>query len=107
MNANVTDIRISQAQFQPESGPPDGLPPAETAPTEASAIRKFLLSRGNSAIADRAFSWLMLLCACSIFVIVALIAFELVLRSQMTWQKFGLSFFYRVFTDPNTHMPMF
>jgi len=107
VNANVTDIRISQAQFQPESGPPDGQTPVETAPAEASAIRKFLLSRGNSAIADRAFSWLMLLCACSIFVIVALIAFELVLRSQLTWQKFGLSFFYRVFTDPDTHMPMF
>ena len=107
MNANVTDIRISQAQFQPESGPPDGQTPVETAPAEASAIRKFLLSRGNSAIADRAFSWLMRLCAFSIFVIVALIAFELVLRSQLTWQKFGFSFFYRVFTDPDTQLPMF
>jgi phosphate transport system permease protein len=49
----------------------------------------------------------MLLCGLSIFVIVSLIALELVLRSQLTWHKFGFSFFYRVFTDPDTHMTMF
>ncbi len=107
MNVNVSDIRISQAQFQPEPGPPDGQPPVEAAADEVSAIRTFLLSRGNSAIADRGFSWLMRLCALSIFVIVALIAFELVQRSQLTWHRFGFAFFYRVFTDPDTHLPMF
>lgn len=46
----------------------------------------------------------MLLCGLSIFVIVALIAFELVVRSQLTWHKFGISFFYRAFVDPDTHV---
>ena len=49
----------------------------------------------------------MLLCALSIFAIVALIALELVLRSHLTWQKFGLAFFYQTFTDPDTHQAMY
>ncbi len=107
VNVNVPDIRISQAQLQPDPGPPDGQKLAETPPAKVSAIRSFLLSRGNSAFTDRGFSWLMRLCALSIFAIVALIAFELVLRSQLTWHKFGFSFFYRVFTDPDTHVRLF
>jgi phosphate transport system permease protein len=65
------------------------------------------MSRGNSATSDRIFSWLMLLCGLSIFVIVALIAYELVARSQLTWHKFGLGFFYRTYIDPYTHMPTY
>ena len=107
VNVNVPDIRISQAQFQPETGPSDVDVPAEVPAAEVSAVRSFLLSRGSSATADRLFAWLMLLCGLSIFVIVSLIALELVLRSQLTWHKFGFSFFYRVFTDPDTHMTMF
>ncbi len=49
----------------------------------------------------------MLLCGLSIFVIVALIAFELVVRSQLTWHKFGLGFFYRIYIDPYTQMPTY
>ena len=49
----------------------------------------------------------MLLCAISIFAIVALIAIELVLQSQMSWHKFGLPFFYKFNVDPDTHMPLF
>jgi len=67
---------------------------------EPSAIRKFLLSRGSSAIADKGFGWLMLLCACSIFGIVALICTELVLRSQITISKFGIKFFFDSAWDP-------
>jgi phosphate transport system permease protein len=107
VNVNVPDIQISQAQFQPDPGPPNGQSLAEAPAAEVSAIRSFLLSRGNSALADRAFSWLMLLCALSIFAIVALIALELVRGSQLTWHKFGISFFYRQFTDPDTHLPLF
>jgi phosphate transport system permease protein len=70
-------------------------------------VRRFLLSRGNSAIADRGFSWLMLLSALSIFGIVMLIATELVLRSQLAWSKFGFNFFYRAFIDPDTKLPMY
>jgi phosphate transport system permease protein len=107
VNANVPDIHISQAQFQPEPDSTNGPTSAETAPVEASAVRKYLLALGSSSIADRVFGWLMLLCGLSIFVIVALIAFELVARSQLTWHKFGFSFFYRVFTDPDTHMTQY
>ena len=107
MNVHVPDIHISQAQFQPEPGSPNGESPVDTAPVEASAIRKFLLSRGSSSIADRVFSWLMLLCGLSIFAIVVLIAAELVKGSALTWHKFGFSFFYRIFTDPDTHATVF
>ena len=67
---------------------------AEAPRTEASAIRKFLLSRGNSAVADGIFHALIVLCALSIFGIVILIATELVLRSDLAWSKFGLNFFF-------------
>ena len=70
-------------------------------------MRRFLLSRGNSAVADRGFHWLMVLCAFSIFGIVILIATELVLRSQMTWHEFGLKFFFHADTDPATHLPWY
>src|SRR5208283_2060291 len=105
MNANVPDIRISHAELQPEAGPPDGQRPVEAVP--ASAIRSFLLARGNSAIADRCFHWLMVLCALSIFGIVVLIAIELVLRSQMAWHEFGFKFFFSAFVDPDTKLPMY
>lgn len=80
---------------------------AQSSSTPASEIRRFLHSRGNSAIADRAFSGLMLTCALSIFGIVILIATELVLRSQLSWHKFGLAFFYKFNVDPDTHLPTF
>jgi phosphate transport system permease protein len=86
--------------------PPQGQGPAPQeipASTEVSAIRSFLLSRGNSAIVDRAFHLLMVLCAFSIFGIVALILWQLVLRSQLSWHAFGLKFFYQSFIDPDTH----
>jgi len=107
VNANVPEIRMSQVQLQPEANPPGAQPPNETPAVTLSSQRRYLLSRGNSATADRIFSILMLLCGLSIFVIVGLIAFELVLRSQLTWQKFGLGFFYRAFADPDTHLITF
>lgn len=70
-------------------------------------IRNFLLSRGNSALADRGFHWLMVLCGFSIFGIVILIALELVLRSNMAWSAFGLRFFYTADVDPTTHLPLY
>ncbi len=67
---------------------------------EQSAIRKYLLSRGNSAFTDKTFRWLMVLCAFSIFGIVALIAFELIVRSRLSFAKFGLHFFFGSAWDP-------
>jgi phosphate transport system permease protein len=79
----------------------------EPAHREVSAIREFLLSRGNSAIADRGFHWLMVLCALSIFGIVALIATELVVRSRLAWSSFGLDFFYKAYVETYTNQAIY
>jgi phosphate transport system permease protein len=103
----VPEIHIPQVQLLSEAGSSGEQPSAEAAPREASAIRSFLLSRGNSAVADRGFHWLMVLCALSIFGIVVLIACELVVRSKLAWGKFGLDFFYKAFVDTYTGKPMY
>jgi phosphate transport system permease protein len=91
----------------PEPASPEEQQPVEALPPRASAIRSFLLARGNSAIADRGFHWLMVLCALSIFGIVVLIATELVVRSRLAWNSFGLDFFYKAFVDTYTNQPMY
>src|SRR5450432_4881526 len=58
------------------------------------------MARGSSAIADRVFSSLMMVCAMSIFGIVVLIAAELVNGSRLSVTKFGLKFFFRQAWDP-------
>ncbi len=83
----------------------DSLPRAATAhpvaaPVGPSAVRRFLSSRGSSALADKAFRLVVIVCALSIFAIVALIATELVLRSQPSLHKFGWHFFFRSGWDP-------
>ncbi|MGD0096684.1 MAG: hypothetical protein ABSB60_09320, partial [Terracidiphilus sp.] len=98
----MPEIRISQAQLQPEAGAPNEQRPAEEHPREISAIRSFLQARGNSAMADRGFHWLMVLCALSIFGIVVLIAIELVVRSKLAWGQFGFDFFYKAYIDTYT-----
>jgi phosphate transport system permease protein len=77
-----------------ESSLSDGTPPTP------SPVRAFLLGRGSSALADRAFRGLMLLCALSIFAIVLLILFELITGSKLSIQKFGMSFFFGSAWDP-------
>src|SRR5271165_3981784 len=104
---NVPEIRIPQLSIQNEPGPGDSQTVAAAAPAEPSDIRKFLLSRGNSAYADRGFQWLMVICALSIFAIVVLIASELVRGSHLTWAQSGFKFFYTSFTDPDTKAPLF
>jgi phosphate transport system permease protein len=86
---------------------PGEQPSAAESPQEASVIRTFLLSRGNSAVADSGFHWLMVLCALSIFGIVVLIATELVVRSKLAWGQFGLDFFYKAYLDTYTNRPMY
>jgi phosphate transport system permease protein len=105
--AQVPEISIDQSQLLSESGSPGEQPSAVAAPGEVSAIRAFLLSRGNSAMVDRGFHWLMVLCALSIFGIVVLIAFELVVRSRLAWGSFGLDFFYKAFTETYTNQPVY
>jgi phosphate transport system permease protein len=70
-------------------------------------VRRFLLARGNSALADRGFHWLMVLCALSIFGIVVLIAIELVERSHLAWTTIGFKFFFSSFTLPGTGTPLY
>ncbi len=103
----MPEILLSQSQLLPEPGSSGGQRPVEAAPREVSAIRAFLLSRGNSAMADRGFHGLMVLCALSIFGIVVLIAFELVVRSRLAWGSFGLDFFYKAFIDTYTNKPLY
>ncbi|HEY6446521.1 MAG TPA: phosphate ABC transporter permease subunit PstC [Acidobacteriaceae bacterium] len=73
---------------------------AVTAPAPVSAIRSFLQHRGNSKLGDAAFRWIMVLCALSIFAIVALIFTELISHSRMTLARFGWKFFVRSAWDP-------
>jgi phosphate transport system permease protein len=65
-----------------------------------SLVRSYLLNRGSSSFADRSFSYLMLLCALSIFAIVVLILIELISGSKLTISKFGIAFFFRSAWDP-------
>lgn len=94
------------AEYQGAAAPSTTLSPAPGQPA-VSDVRRFLLARGNSSLADRFFSGLMLACAATIFGIVALIAWELVAKSQLSWRQFGLPFFYKFNVDPNTHLPLF
>ena len=103
----MPDIRASQVNLPPKPVPPAPEPEAAGQPSHDSEIRKFLLSRGNSAIADRGFHGLMVICALSIFGIVVLIATELILRSNLAWKAFGFQFFFRAETDSYTHLPLF
>jgi phosphate transport system permease protein len=107
VNVNVPEIRIAQPQVQTEPNAKNGQPGAGSGAAEVSAIRGFLLARGNSAIADRGFHGLMVVCALSIFAIVVLIATELVMRSHLAWSQFGFRFFFSVFVDPDNNKPMY
>ena len=98
VEVKVPDIRISQANPHPEPASISGKSPVDAAKSGHSAIRAFLLGRGNSALADRVFHVLMVLCALSIFGIVVLIATELVTGSQLAWTDFHLGFFFKKFT---------
>ena len=105
MTVHVPEIRISHPQVKAEPIAPAVTETAEVRKAEVSAIRTFLLSRGNSAFADRCFHVLMVLCALSIFGIVLFILAELVHTSSLAWNKFGLSFFFKAYMDPVTGLP--
>ena len=107
MNANVPEIRISHSAIPSEPNAANPQPTKRAGVAEALPIRGFLLSRGNSAMADRGFHWIMVLCALSIFGIVVLIAWELVRGSHLTWARFGFRFFFSAFVDPGTNLPMY
>ena len=98
---HVPETRVPEISVSPSKGATRRRAPAAT-PMQ-SEVRRFLLSRGNSALADRGFQLLMALCALSIFGIVGLIVWQLIERSQLSWHAFGFSFFFHSFLDPVTH----
>ncbi|MFZ0392963.1 MAG: hypothetical protein WCF17_15945 [Terracidiphilus sp.] len=100
----MPEIRIPQVELRAKSESPATEPPAG-GPAE-SEVRKYLLSRGNSAGTDRVFHWLMVLCGLSIFGIVALIVFELVLQSKLSLHTCG-RFFFTADHDPITGEPIY
>jgi len=65
-----------------------------------SPIREYLSKRGSGRLADNSFAAVMLLCACSIFVIVLFILVILILRSHLSIVQFGWKFFVSQAWDP-------
>lgn len=65
-----------------------------------SPIRSYLNSRGSGRLADATFASLMLICACSIFVIVLFIFWILIQNSHLSLASFGWKFFTREAWDP-------
>ena len=96
MAPKIQQVRVPE----PVTLSPPGTEPFAVSTDGVSAVRSYLLSRGSSAIADRGFRWLMVICALSVFAIVALIAGELILGSRPTVEKFGWHFFFGTAWDP-------
>ena len=67
---------------------------------EPSPIREFLSKRGSGRLADSSFAAVMLVCALSIFAIVAFIFIILTSRSKLSLAAFGFKFFTRQAWDP-------
>ena len=107
MDASVPEIRIAHVKPSPEPAATPESAVAVPAAVEHSAIRRYLLARGNSAVTDGVFKVLMALCALSIFAIVALVLFELVQRSELTLHAFGLKFFWKTYFDSTTGLPSY
>jgi phosphate transport system permease protein len=74
--------------------------PAPVRDSTPSAVRSFLQTKSSGRLADGAFGGLMLICAMSIFFIVALIVCVLVLNSRPSIHEFGWKFFSGRTWDP-------
>jgi phosphate transport system permease protein len=59
-----------------------------------------LLKAGDSHLADRFFFIAILGCGLSVLALVGLIVYELITKSALSWQAFGLKFFFRSDWDP-------
>ncbi len=95
MDGKIQQVRIPALT---QTGPRANLAAApDAAPSE---VRRYLAGLGRSAVPDGLFRSLMVLCALSIFAIVALIAYELVYRSSATLHQFGWRFFTGSAWDP-------
>jgi phosphate transport system permease protein len=59
-----------------------------------------LIRSGSSHVADRIFQFAMLACGLCVLGLVAVIIYELAIRSSLSWHAFGLKFFFRSEWDP-------
>jgi len=80
-----------------------GPQPAETTkltavPPVAGAVAPHL--RANGETGDKIFKFLMLLCGLAVLGVLALIVYELMLRSSLSWHNFGIKFFAGQEWDP-------
>ena len=89
----------NQALGAPRLTGPQPVPKPEVT-EEATTQAAPLLKPGGSEIADRLFSWAMLGCGLCVLAIVALIIFELVTKSRLSWHAFGWRFFFQSEWDP-------
>jgi len=55
---------------------------------------------GYSQLADRAFYYAMLACGLCVLALVAIIVYQLISKSNLSWHAFGLKFFFRSEWDP-------
>lgn len=95
----------SPVTFSPPTVESKGEQPAVSAVASAtvaapSEIRRFLQERSSGRLADNSFAGLMALCAFSLFVIVALIAWMLISQSRVAMHTFGWHFFLDRDWDP-------
>src|SRR5450631_1139485 len=74
--------------------------PEQAVTAQSMAPAETLLTAGDSRVADRAFFFAMLGCALSVIAIVALIVYELITKSSLSWHAFGWKFFFRSEWDP-------
>src|ERR1700722_12755886 len=72
---------------------PQVVPNSETIPEP-------LLTAGSSRVADGIFHFAMLACGLCVLALVALIVYELISGSRLSWHAFGLKFFFRSEWDP-------
>src|ERR1700723_1671355 len=83
---------------QPGTTEPEKPPVAKS--SEPSAIRSYLRQKSSGKIVDGSFHGLMVLCALSIFLIVLLIVWVLVVNSKLSIHAFGFKFFTQSSWDP-------
>jgi phosphate transport system permease protein len=85
----------NRALFRPH---PAG--PQPVAGTKARSRSSLLVQSSDGVFADRLFGWLILGCALIVLCILALIVWQLVDRSQLSWHAFGWKFFWGQDWDP-------
>jgi phosphate transport system permease protein len=85
----------NQAMFRPQAAGPQPV-----AATQSKTRTSPLLNSSDGVLADSAFSWIILGCALIVLLLLGLIVWQLVSRSQLSWHAFGWKFFWGQDWDP-------